>query len=714
MRTSTAQQLLYTIENDRWFFDSELLTRAYDDGYEIVQIPVIWTENTDSRVKIWSAIEEFISGINRVSKSRRQLLSSERGIILGLVVMMIVLLLPAITMNGWANTYYSMAVQAANQNWKAFFYGSIDSANFVTLDKPPIAVWLSAVSARVFGFSPFSILLPHMIAGVITLLLVYIMVRRYFGIKAAIIAGLCFMLTPITIVVFRYNIPDSILTVFMVASAYTFLRALEKSQIRWLLYAGIFVGLAFNVKMIQALIVVPLYGLIYLIFAAKPLFKRFTDLLITAVVFAFTAFWWPVIVWLVPAKNRPFIGGTLTNSIWELIVGYNGFDRFFGTNWRQPTGETVGAGFGGKVGLFRIFNEGFGSVVAWLIPLSILAGVLFWIYYKSPDNRIRQISVLLWVGWVLLHSVVFGFTRGTMHPHYSVVLAPMIAALIGVAFWMYQTEIRKDQINSPVLILMVIVMSICATFMPFIFWKGRTWAAWPAIVAISMALCGLVLFSWARQKQYKNAVRVAIMVLFFALLFAPASSAIASSRRAQSGLIISATPSHEDIKRIRTPQSSIPISLQKYLFERRGNSTWIASTATAYDAAAIQLATRQPVMTIGGFSGVDDFISVNQYKNFVQNNKVKFFIVNRKQSSEVKRCNYGVSNIQFRQRPLFDRNNMGCSMNERDANRISTENVTNWAQTHEQIYNKDFGFWEVFDLTSAVNENTNNFRQFPD
>lgn len=710
MRTSAAKQLLENVENNQWFFDSELLTRAHDAGFEILQIPVTWTENTDSRVKIWPAIAEFIAGINRVAKSRRQLLTPERGIVLGLVLLMLALLLPAITMNGWANTYYTMAVQAANQNWKAFFYGSIDSANFVTLDKPPLSVWFSALSARIFGFSTFSILLPHMIAGVVTLLLVYVMVRRYFGIKPAIVAGLSFILTPITIAVFRYNIPDSILTVFLVASAYAFLRAIEKSRLGWLLLAGVFVGLAFNVKMIQALIVVPIYGLMYLLFAAKPLLKRFTNLLLTGVVFLVTALWWPLAVWLVPKNSRPFIGGTLTNNIWELIVGYNGLDRFLGTNWRQPTGETVGAGFGGKVGLLRMFNEGFGSVVAWLIPLVVLTGFLFWIYYKSTTDRSKRIAVALWVSWVLLHSVVFGFTKGTMHPHYSVVLAPMIAALIGVAVWMFMLEMRKDPLQSSVLTLMVIVMSVSATLMPLVFWKGRTWPLWPSIIVVSLALGGLALFSWARQKQHVATLKIAFYVVFIALLFAPAASAVASSRNAQLGLIISPTPLHEDIKRIRTPESSIPNELQEYLRKNRGDSTWIASTATAYDAAAIQLSTRQPVMTIGGFSGSDNFISLNQYKDFVKNKKIRYFIVNRQQSAEIKRCTDAADNFQSRRRLLFERNSSVCATDAKDGDKISTVNITNWAQTHQQVKNKEFGPWEVFDLNKAGIENTGRFR----
>ncbi len=706
LRTSTAKKLLENVANNQWFFDSELLVRAHDAGCDILQIPVTWTENTDSRVKIWPTIAEFIAGINRVAKSRRQLLTPERGIVLGLVLLLLSLLLPAITMNGWANTYYTMAVQAANQNWKAFFYGSIDSANFVTLDKPPLSVWLSALSARVFGLSTFSILLPHLIAGVITLLLVYIMVRRYFGIKSAIIAGFCFILTPITIVVFRYNIPDSILTVFLVASAYAFLRAIEKPQLRWLLLAGAFVGFAFNVKMIQALIVVPIYGLLYLLYASVPLLKRFRDLVLTALVFLVTALWWPVTVWLVPLKSRPFIGGTLTNNIWELIVGYNGLDRFLGTNWRQPTGATVGAGFGGKVGLLRIFNEGFGSVVAWLIPFVVLTGIMFWLYYKNSTDRFKRIAVLLWVSWVLLHAVVFGFTKGTMHPHYSVVLAPMIAALIGAAAWMYMTEIRKDPLHSPVLILMVIVMSVSATLMPLIFWKGRAWPLWPSIVVVSLALSGLALFSWARQKQNIPIVKLAFMVIIGALLFAPASSAVASSRRAQLGLIISATPLHEDIKRIRTPESSIPPALREYLLKNRGESVWIATTATAYDAAAITLSTRSPVMTIGGFSGTDNFISLNQYKEFLQNRKIRYFIVNRQQSAEIKRCTDTAANFQTHKRLLFDKNSLVCTVDEREADKISTVNITNWAQTHQQINNKEFKQWEVFDLTLPNQENS--------
>lgn len=705
MRTSTAKKLLKDVENDQWFFDSELLAVAHDAGCSIKQIPITWTENTDSRVTILPTVGEFLRGLDRLSKSRKKVLSPERIVISSLVLCMTVLLAPAVYMNGWANTYYTMAVQAANQNWKAFFFGSLDSANFVTLDKPPFAVWLSAISARLFGFSTFSILLPHIIAGIVTLLIVYYMVRRYFGIRSAIVAGLCFMLTPIAVVVFRYNIPDSILTVLLVASAYTFLRAIEKPQLRWMLLTAVFMGFAFNTKMIQALIILPLYGLIYLLYSQQSVLKRIRDLAVTGLVFLVSALWWPIAVWLTPVNSRPFIGGTATNNIWELIAGYNGLNRFLGSNWKQPTGASVGAGFGGKVGFLRIFNEGFGSVIAWCIPLAVLAGILFWFYYKNPSNRLRRIAVLLWVGWVVMHAIVFGLTKGTIHPHYSVVLAPMIAALVGVVYWMYKTEMNQRSLDSPVLILLVMIMSACAVIMPLVFWKGRLWASWPTILVVSMSLGGLALFSWARQKQDITRAKLAFSVIFIALLFAPASSAVASSRTAQVGLIISAVPIHEDIKRIRTPESGIPKGLQKYLYDHRGSSTWIASTATAYDAAAVQLSTHQPVMTIGGFSGADNFLSLPEYKQYVKKGKVRYFIVNRQQSSEIKRCDSPVSKPGLFRSPLFNLPGGKCDKPKDPIEKPSTVNITNWAQTHPQIKQKDFGIWEVFDLQATPQEN---------
>jgi 4-amino-4-deoxy-L-arabinose transferase-like glycosyltransferase len=702
MHTTTAQKLMSMVQSDEWFFDSELLCRAKDAGYDIQEIPVHWIEEPDSRVNILPTIFEFTRGIDRLTKTRKQKVTPERFVMAGLVFSMSCLLVPAFTMNGWANTYYTMAVQAGQQNWKAFFFGSLDSANFVTLDKPPFAVWVSSLSAKVFGFSSFSILLPHVIAGLVALLLVYITVRRYFGIKAAIVSAVSFMCMPIAIVVFRYNLPDSLMTAMLVASAYTFLRSLEKPAIRWMIGTGILIGFAFNTKMIQALIILPVMGLMYLILSHQKMLLRIRDLSIAGLAFFVSALWWPIAVWLIPAVNRPFIGGTANNSIWELIAGYNGLNRLTGNNWKQPTGELLGAGFGGKVGILRMFNNGFGSVIAWCIPLAIITALLFWVYYKKSTNRMRRNAITLWSSWIVLHAIIFSYTKGTIHPHYSAVLAPAIASLVGVAAWMFWSQKKQYFAESPVIILLVIVMATSATLMPYYFWKGRDWSIAITTITVCLALGGLGLFSWARSRQYFRLAQVSFIIILMALLFAPACSTVASSRTAQTGLIISAMPLHPDLKRIRAPEESIPLALQKYLAQQRGKSTWIASTATAYDSAAIQLATRQPVMTIGGFSGADNFVSLNQFKQYVREGRVGLFIVNRQQSSEIKRC--GATSLGRPGLQKFPVNNTrlaiekGCANDTRNDDTASTLDITNWAQLQKPIKQKDFGAWEVFDL----------------
>lgn len=262
--------------------------------------------------------------------------------------------------NSYAYTYYSAATQAATKSWKAFFFGSFDSANFMTVDKPPFSIWMSALFTRTFGFNSFWILFPHALAGAGCTYLIYMIVKRQFDSKTALVASLFFLITPITTVVFRYNITDSFLVFFVLLSIYFFIRSLETSKLLWLLYSAIAIGFAFNTKMSQGLVVVPIFAVMYVCFANKSLMVRIVDTFLFGMTSIIFSLWWVLIVALTPASERPYIGSTKDNSIWELIFVHNGFGRFFGNSWKQPAADKVGVAFGGKIGFFRIFNTGFG------------------------------------------------------------------------------------------------------------------------------------------------------------------------------------------------------------------------------------------------------------------------------------------------------------------------------------------------------------------
>src|SRR4051794_16311781 len=265
--------------------------------------------------------------------------------LLGLLALTAVLNLWTLSRNGWANDYYAAAVRSMTSNWHNFFLGSFDASGVMTVDKPPLALWVQALSARAFGFNSWSILVPQALMGVASVALVYDLTRRVFGRAAGFTAGVVLALTPITVAISRHNNPDALLVLCCVGALWALVRAFEDGRTRWLVLSGLLVGLGFETKMAVALMVVPGIAAAWLWFAPRGRGCAFRQLLAGGAVMAVTALAWPVAVWLTPAADRPWISGTSDNSIWSLIWGYNGVGRLDGQAG-GPGGAAGGPGAG--------------------------------------------------------------------------------------------------------------------------------------------------------------------------------------------------------------------------------------------------------------------------------------------------------------------------------------------------------------------------------
>src|SRR3954470_11651692 len=275
--------------------------------------------------------------------------------------------------SGGANGFYSAAVQAGSHSWKAFFFGSFDSSNFITVDKPPASLWVMDISARLFGVNAWSLLVPQALEGVAAVGLLYATVRRRFTPAAALLAGAAMALTPVAALMFRFNNPDALLVLTLVGSAYAMVRALEDGRTRWLVLAGALVGVGFLSKMLQAFLVLPGFALVYLYAAPVPLSRRIRQVLAGGVATVVAAGWWVAAVALIPAADRPYIGGSQHNSILELTLGYNGFGRLTGDETGSVGGGPTGAGGRwGPTGWGRLFNTEIGAQISWLLPAALI------------------------------------------------------------------------------------------------------------------------------------------------------------------------------------------------------------------------------------------------------------------------------------------------------------------------------------------------------
>jgi 4-amino-4-deoxy-L-arabinose transferase-like glycosyltransferase len=312
-------------------------------------------------------------------------------LLLGLLATTAALYVYGLTANGWANAYYSAAAQAGSASWKALLFGSSDAANSITVDKTPAALWIMALSVRVFGLSSLSILLPQVLLGVASVGVLHATVRRLYGSAAGLIAGAILALTPVAALMFRFNNPDALLTLLMTLGAWATMRAVERAGARWLLLVGALMGFGFLTKMLQVLLVVPAFAVAYLVAAPTTVRRRVLNVLAAGGAMAASAGWWMAIVMLTPAADRPYIGGSQHNSILELALGYNGFGRLNGDETGSVGGGANPGGTWGATGLGRLFDAEIGGQISWLLPAALILLVAgLWFTRRLPARAMRE------------------------------------------------------------------------------------------------------------------------------------------------------------------------------------------------------------------------------------------------------------------------------------------------------------------------------------
>jgi 4-amino-4-deoxy-L-arabinose transferase-like glycosyltransferase len=365
------------------------------------------------------------------ARERIAALGRRRPELILLAALAAVLNMWALSRNGWANDYYSAAVRSMASNWHDFLYASMDRAGVMTVDKPPLALWVQALSVRAFGYHPLSVLVPQALMGVASVALVYDLVRRRFGRVGGFVAGLALALTPITVAVSRHNNPDALLVLCCVAALWFAVRALEDGSTRRLALAGVCVGLGFETKMGVALVVVPGIAAAWLWVApaARGRLHAMAQLLAGGAAMIVVAGAWPALVELTPAADRPWVSGTSDNSVVSLIFGYNGLGRVEG----QSGGPGGGAGtmFGGTPGPLRLLNSALGGQAGWLLGFALLSGVGILIASRLRRAEPRTGWLVAVGGAFVTTAVLFSFAGGIFHPYYVSLLAPFAAALTG-------------------------------------------------------------------------------------------------------------------------------------------------------------------------------------------------------------------------------------------------------------------------------------------
>ena len=567
------------------------------------------------------------------------------------------------------------------QSWSAWFFGSFDAANFITVDKPPLGTMLMGLSVRLFGLNSWSILLPEALAGVATVALLAQTVRRSFGPVAGTIAGVAMALTPVSVLIFRYNNPDALLTLLLVAAAAALIRALESGRLRWVIAAAVCVGLAFDAKYLQAYLVLPAFALTYLVAAPGGIRRRLAGSVVAAVTVAISSLWWVVIVELIPTAMRPYIGGSTSDSPIQLLLGYDGLGRIFGSGGVAGGGPGGGGpNFSGAAGPLRLFNAEFGGQISWFIPFALVAlATGLWLRRRAARTDRGLAGYLLWGGWLACHALVFSFMSGIVHTYYAVALAPAVAALVGAgavdlwrlrertrfgglvlagtvlvsAWWAWQLLERTPNfvpgLGIGILVVGVAVAAVLA--LPRVMVDRRVSFAAGAL-AVAVLLAGPLAYGVDTMASAHSGGDPA------------AGPEIARADRFGGGPVTGGRPSGPGGGPV-TGGGPVPgvgaapgagvvppgtngggtrpsdglrpgggfgggaldQATLDYLVANRGSATWLVATMSAGAGGSIELATGQPVMAMGGFSGSDPTPTLAALKVYIASGQLRFVIL---------------------------------------------------------------------------------------
>jgi 4-amino-4-deoxy-L-arabinose transferase-like glycosyltransferase len=565
--------------------------------------------------------------------------------------------------SGWANGFYSAAAQAGSVSWKALFFGSFDAGNAITVDKTPAALWVMGLSVRLFGLNAWSILVPEALAGVASVGLLYATVRRWFGPGAGLLAGAVLATTPVAVLMFRFNNPDAVLVLLLIGAAYAVTRALEHASTRWLVLAGALVGFGFLTKMLQAFLVLPAFGLVYLVAAPTSVRRRLGQLTLAGLAMVAAAGWWVAIVALWPASSRPYIGGSQHNSILELTLGYNGFGRLTG----NETGSVGGQNGWGATGWSRMFGAENGGQVAWLLPAAlVLLAAGLWVAGRAARTDRTRAALLLWGGWLLVTAATFSFMQGIFHAYYTVALAPAIGAVLGIGVTVLW---RARRLLADIVLAVTVAGTAVWSFV--LLGRSADWYPWLRVVILVAGLAAAATLLVIRRLPRVAAAAVAGLALL-AVLAGPTAYALDTAANPHVGAIPSAGPAVAGANfgpgggrggpgggaggfggpgafRGAPPtgatgtarggpgggagglggllSASTPSAdLVALLKNNSSQYQWTAATVGANNAAGYQLATGTPVMALGGFNGSDPSPTLAQFQQYVAANKIHYFI----------------------------------------------------------------------------------------
>jgi 4-amino-4-deoxy-L-arabinose transferase-like glycosyltransferase len=558
---------------------------------------------------------------------------------------------------GYANHYYTAAVVSMLKSWHNFIYVAAEPGGSVSVDKPPIGLWLQTLSAHFLGVNSLGILLPQIFAGILSVIVLYHLVRRSFGTSVGLLAALALAVTPVAVATDRNNTVDSILVLVLLLATWAFLRATETGRLRHLLLGIVLVGVGFNIKMLEAFLPLPALFALYFLGSAEGLQRKIGKLALVSFILVIVSFSWAVFVDLTPVDQRPYVGSSESNSELNLIFGYNGIDRLLSTMGRggrvvspspgsprtlppngkppQPgaPGSSQNAPIGngtpdggpignlGKKGALRLVTGPLSKETSWLLPMAVFS--LVWLtirtHVRCPVTPRHQ-SAVLWGGWLLAAGIFFS-AAGFLHEYYLITLAPPIAALAAIGLGLLW-DLRTQQPKMSILLLLVVSgvtllyqAAIARNFIRYISW-------WPWMVGLPVTGALILIAETRRKRSWLTAA--GYICLAVALLVTPGVwSALTAQNPAPGFFLPSAyggeAPGFKNLSSIQVDRA-----LLTYLESHTQDIQYLMAVPSSMQGADYVIATGRPVLYVGGFNGSDTVVTADELAQMVSRDQLRY------------------------------------------------------------------------------------------
>jgi 4-amino-4-deoxy-L-arabinose transferase-like glycosyltransferase len=590
-------------------------------------------------------------------------IESRRPRLIGYLPLVSILLVAAVvrdwklSANGFGRQYYAAGVRSMMDCPRCLLFNSFDPAGFVSLDKPPIAIWLQVLSAKLIGFSGIALLLPQVIEGLLAIVVVYLFVERTFGVLAGSLAAALLAITPAVVAVDRSNNMESCLIVVLLGAAWAALRAVESGKMMPLLLSMVLLGIGFNVKMGAAFALAPALVCVYMFAGGRKEFtRRLFSSAVAGIVLMIVSLSWVMLYDLTPASTRPYAGSTTGNSMFELALEHNGINRFIARSRPDATAQTVAPNSPGDgvrpadnrrqrprifddspTGIMRLFRPQEAAQAAWWLPVAFAGALLGW-FSPNPIGTNRRRSLIgLCTGWVATYWLAFSFAGGVVHFYYLAVLGPPMAVLAGIGIAELYARWKNGSHRAFALPALVCVTSLWQAYL-VIGQVGADPQGWVIKLGVASALVGLLMgatlmLNLSALERRPLALAIVLVASLVTLMVMPAVCALSVVLvRPNVSVPIATLAAYEQPptpgRRGRGMGDAAAIDkLVSYLRGQRQDERYLLAVPNSMVAAPLIIATGLPVMAVGGFAGRDPILTPDKLQRMVEAKQLRFLMI---------------------------------------------------------------------------------------